>query len=446
MIKLEIHSRDDYLSPVTQYLNKKMLSPLCGLVKEIGFLHRASRSPKIISTGADLTGVHVLLNKPHPGRGGYHVGAAGISLNETLIKTFGESVERYAQLVSDLSGRFFKKFLSYNELVATEGDFVLEKGKLQPFGQHQFTQANFPFTHYVDQPLDWIKLPSFFSTRSMWVPTQFILVGYQVKHAQNEPWISPAVTTGTAAHTNKVKALINSVLELVQIDSAMGHWYSACQSKRIIFDDRTRGLEKILIRQGNFNQALFSFHWLENPDLAGFSVACVYRNKASVPNAAIGLGADVSLVRAMYKAYLEVMGVVGLSRMVVFQKQMDYSNEPHFYDLDNNVGYYALGYHFSMIEKKFPLDKVIYAMDLPSDIQGNESKQLSILVSSFKKSNKELLFCDLTCLEAENLGFIVPRVWSPDTLSLCLPSAPWIQHPRYLSYGGVAHEFPHPYP
>lgn len=446
MIKLEVHSRDNQLSPVTQLLNKKMLSPLCGIVQEIGFLRRASRAPKIISTGSDLTGVHILLNKAHPGRGGYHIGAAGLSLNEALIKTFGESIERYAQLVAEIAGRFSIKFLSYDELVKAEGGAVLPDSRLRLFGPHQFKQAGFPLMWYVDQPLGWIKLPSLLGAHSMWVPAQFILVGYQVKHLQNEPWLSPAVTTGTAAHTDKVKALLNAILELVQIDSAMGHWYSARQSKRINFDDRTRNLEAILSRQGHFNPTQFSFHWLENPDLAGFAVACVYRNQRSIPKVAIGLGADVSLSRAMYKAYLETIGVIGLSRMVIFQNKEDYSKEPCFYDLDSNVGYYGLGYCYSLIQEKFPVDNTIDAINLPSDIQGSEDQQLAVLVNGFKASNKELLFCDLTCVEAADLGFTVARVWSPDTLSLCLPSAPWTQHPRYLSYGGLAHEFPHPYP
>lgn len=445
MIKLEIHARDNLLSPVTELLNKKMLSPLCGIVQEIGFLRRTSRAPKIISTGADLTGVHILLHKPRPGRGGYHIGAAGLSLNEALIKTWGESIERYAQLVAEVAGRFSIHFISYDQLTKTEGDAVLPDSRLRPFGLHQFQQADFPFMYYTNQPLGWIKLPSLIGTHSMWVPAQFVLVGYQVKQVQNEPWVSAAVTTGTAAHTNKIKALVNSILELVQIDSAMGHWYSSRQAKKINFDERTRNLTTILSRQGYFDPIQFSFHWLEGPDLAGFSIACVYRNPRSIPKVAFGLGADVLLTRAMYKAYLEVIGVMGLSRMVIFQKKTNHS-KALFYDLDSNVAYYALGHHYSLIQEKFPLDDTIDAINLPGDIQGSEDKQLAVLVKSFKESHKELLFCDLTCIEATDLGFTVARVWSPDTLSLCLPSAPWTQHPRYLNYGGLAHEFPHPYP
>lgn len=446
MIQLKVDSHDYPLSPMTRLLSKKMLSPLCGIVQEVGFLRRSSRAPRIVSTGSELTGVHVLLNKPDPGYGGYHVGAAGTSLNDALIKTFGESIERYAQLVAELSGRFSSRFMNHSQLIATEYEGVLAKSKLQLFTEHQYKQPNFPLQPYVDQPLDWIKLPSLVNSRSCWVPTQLIWVGYQVKHAQGEPWVSPAVTTGTAVHSDKIKAILNAVLELIQIDSAMGHWYSSQMAKRIAFDNRTLALEKILVRQSHFSHQHFSFHWLANPDLAGFSVACVYRNQENIPKVAIGLGSDTSLQRAMYKAYLEAIGVIGFSRMIVFQKKQTYPVEPYFYDLDANVGYYAMGNRNSFIQEKFPLNHTINALDLPPDIAGNEAKQLYTLINSFKESNKELLFCDLTCIEAADLNVVVPRVWSPDTLSLCLPSAPWINHPRYLSYGGFTHEFPHPYP
>jgi thiazole/oxazole-forming peptide maturase SagD family component len=446
MIKIAIHSRYDSLSLTTNALLKKMLGPLCGMVREIGFLRRPSRGPKIISTGSDLTGVHILLNKPNPGRGGYHIGAAGISFNEAVIKTLGESVERYAQLVAEISGRFTVKFMSYSQLVMTEGNTVLPPDKFDWFVPRQYQQNHFPLQPYTDQPLGWVKLPSFLGAYSLWVPAQLVLVGYRVKHTQHEPWISPAVTTGTAAHTDKVKALLNAVLELIQIDSAMGHWYSEQHAKKITFDSRTQSLEKILLRQGYFSHQDFMFYSLENPDLLGFSVACVYRKQEGIPKMAVGLGSDVSLNKAMYKAYLEAIGVIGLSRMIVFQKKAACTHPEFFYDLDTNVGFYALGRHHSMVREKFPLENSVRAGDLPPDLDGDETRQLSLLVESFKKSGKALFFCDLTCVEAADLGLTVPRVWSPDTLSLCLPGAPWIKHPRYLDYGGFANELPHPYP
>jgi ribosomal protein S12 methylthiotransferase accessory factor len=53
---------------------------------------------------------------------------------------------------------------------------------------------------------------------------------------------------------------------------------------------------------------------------------------------------------------------------------------------------------------------------------------------------------DLTTPDIRDLGLRVLRVWSPDLLTLCLPSAPPLAHPRFGDYGGVGEEKPHPYP
>ncbi len=440
MMKLKADSLNNRLSYQTDALLKKLLSPLCGLVREAGLLRRSSRSPRVVSIGGDLTGIHVLLKKAHPGQGAYHIGATGLDVNDALIKTLGESVERYAQLISEISGRLDIVFLSLDEIIACNKGDVLSRNQLNPFNFSQYANKNFPLTLYQNQPLGWIRLPSLLSDKTMWVPAQFILVGYQVKQRQGEPWIAPAVTTGTATHSDPIKALMNATLELIQIDSAMGHWYSSRIAKRIGWDNRVRGVERMLSRHHYFSHKKYAFYYLENPDLLGFSIACVYTNANTVPRVAIGLGSDTSLSRAIYKAYLEALGVVGLARMVKSSLDADAC-----YDLDSNVGYYASGQDFSFIQHKFSSD-IFLASDLPCDLEGDDATQLTALVRSFKESNKELLFCDLTCKEAVDVGLVVPRVWSPDTLSLCLPSAPYMNHARYLSYGGISHSRPHPYP
>jgi len=68
------------------------------------------------------------------------------------------------------------------------------------------------------------------------------------------------------------------------------------------------------------------------------------------------------------------------------------------------------------------------------------------LIAAFKETGKELAFLDLTTPDIADLGFRVARVWSPDTLSLSLPSAAPVLHPRFRAYGGVIRESPHPYP
>ena len=66
----------------TNQLMQRMLNPICGLVQEIGFIKRNKFGARILTAGADITGVHTLLNREDPGRGAYHTGGAGIFLNE----------------------------------------------------------------------------------------------------------------------------------------------------------------------------------------------------------------------------------------------------------------------------------------------------------------------------------------------------------------------------
>ena len=69
-----------------------------------------------------------------------------------------------------------------------------------------------------------------------------------------------------------------------------------------------------------------------------------------------------------------------------------------------------------------------------------------LLINQFISTGKELLYLNLTTHEAKELGFVVTRVWSPDSLSLCLPSMVQKAHARFQAYGGVKHVHPHPYP
>lgn len=442
------HYYPQALKQQTQQALQKIASPLVGLIQEIGFLTRHSIDPKIITTTGDLTGVHILQNIPDPGRGAYHIGASDWNLNGSVIKTIGESLERYSQLTCTILNGNQNKFTNYNDMLANNLKLI-DKSYYNYFDQTQYNRKLFPFDNFDDnKPLHWIELISLIDGQRYWVPTQLVLVGYQPQRVLGEPWINAAVTTGTAAHAQPLRSLINALLELIQIDSAMGHWYSDKLAPKIEFSNANVALIKILRKlQANFAD-YYTFHWLENSDLLGFTVACVYRNSSNkLPKIAVGLGCDITLEATMYKAFLECVSVVHLARILCLQNNNQTSEvNAHFYDLNQNVKYYALGNHFHFINQKFSMKRVVFAEELISNMKMNVNQTVKALINNFRQTKKELLFCDLTCDETLNFGFTVARVWSPQTLSLCLPSAPWVKHERYQAYGGLTHVYPHPYP
>lgn len=92
------------------------------------------------------------------------------------------------------------------------------------------------------------------------------------------------------------------------------------------------------------------------------------------------------------------------------------------------------------------MDDDLSSDDLPSYEVSDVHAEIESVIDGYARIGAELVFVDCTTPEARQLGFYVPRVWSPDTMSLCLPSAPPLNHPRFNAYGGAEDTVePHPY-
>jgi thiazole/oxazole-forming peptide maturase SagD family component len=438
------------LDPATIMLLGRLLSPLCGLDRGMGFFARSRHQPRFATLGADLTGVHILSGQPKPTQDAYHIGGSGVEVDEAVIRALGETVERYCAFVGARSGdRYPAVFCRWDEF--GPDDAVLPASCLRLFADEQHASQGFPFHRFrEDLPLSWTLAPSLLDDRHCWLPTQLLQVGYVPRHGSGERRLAASVTTGTAAHTNRARAALNALLELVQIDAAMGHWYSGQLSPRIMLDGRTAAIAALVQRQFRGSSVRVRFHWLPSPDLLGMPVACVLTEGGGrLPAVAVGLGCELALERALYKAMLEAVGVAQLAKLALYYDSLsggEIRDEGQIHDLNRNVGLYARPGNRHVVESKFPEDDIILAADLPADIEDSERKQVGSIIDSFRLSGKRLYGIDLTTPDAASLGFVCCRAWSPDTLALALPSLPPAAHPRFSVFGGVTHARPHPYP
>jgi thiazole/oxazole-forming peptide maturase SagD family component len=436
----------------TGLLLKRMLSPLCGLDQRIVLSLLAEASPHMASIGAELTGVHVLLGLPPPPIGSYHIGGVGLSLDNAIVRTLGESVERYAQLTAAIYQEHIIRFTTRDALAAA-GHRVLKTQQLVMFDAAQHARPNFPFTPFrPDMPIGWVEGSSLFGGDACWIPAQAAFVGYLARSHLGESRIVSGVTTGSAAHRTHDRALLNAILELVQIDCAMGHWFSSWPAHPVLFDERVEIVKEIIQKRAGIRGAPPEFFWIPSPDLPGFVIACMVRRQGGgLPAAAVGLGCSLRLAEALYKAWLEAVGVANLVVINLLQAEtakisMLAENEPEIYDLDTNVAWYAVGHGAERLHERFIDGKVMTAAALPDDVRMEPISAVDHLVGAFRNTGKDLYHWDLTPCDVSELGLVVDRVWSPDTLNISLPSAPPVLHPRFMDYGGVSHVQPHPYP
>ena len=435
-------------------LQRQMVGSLCGLVQLMGFSTRVRLAPRFAVAGAEVTGVHVLRDQPRPKFGSHHIGGMGVFLEEALIKALGETCERYSQLTAETSASHPIRRASQRELLHA-GEPVLAADKLRFYTQQQYAQERFPFRPFdPDAPIGWVRMRSLLDDSYCWAPAQLVMVGYLVRDDIGEPWMISAVTTGTAAHTDPGAALANTLLELIQIDSVIGHWYGDSQAVRILPGPRTAALDRIVARQFHPTTPRPAFYLLPNADLAGASVACLIRQRPPlIPAVALGLGSDTRLVAAMYKALLEAVGVMQLGRWEVVQSALageltsaESIDPARIFNLERNVALYSFPERAELVESRFAGGPAVPAGDLPADSPARGRERVRELVASFRDTGKQLLYLDLTTEDVRRLGFVTLRVWSPDTLSLPLPSAPPAAHPRFEAYGGIRRVDPHPYP
>jgi thiazole/oxazole-forming peptide maturase SagD family component len=445
-MKVDIWANEAQLTPSTKLLQRRMLSPISGLSPQFGFVMRSSLEPRIAIAVGDMCGVHTSVRRSLPGA--FHIAGTGISYEEATIGGLAETIERYALYRSFGAKRQEVVFAPYHNMVTNSRVLIPEN--LQYFSDSQLARPGFPFSRLSSETvIGWVSTRSLLNDSICWVPAQISLIDYL--RQPNEPQFMFGVSTGTAAHTRIDQAFKNALLELIQIDSAMGNWYGD-QSPvllRLGNNSRTKTVEELIRRHFHRYGPIPCFYYLPSADLRALTIACVIEDK-QIPKFAVGLGCDLCLARAVYKAFLEGVAVAKLAKVNVFRQATEESanviNPSKIYDLDTNVAYYAVEGESTLRAKFHVGSSGVSPSDLPEDVDSGITSDLSHLVEGFISTGKELVFLDLTTTDIRDLGFCVIRVWSPDTICLSLPSAPPAMHPRFEAYGGITNETPHPYP
>jgi thiazole/oxazole-forming peptide maturase SagD family component len=445
-VKLAVRGGADTAPEAVERLARRMVHPLCGLDSRVGYVLRGRAEPRFAVAGGELSGVHRLLGKAEAGA--YHIGGVGLSRHEALVRALGESVERYCQLVSVAGGTVPVRFGTVGE-IAADGPLV-DPGLLPLFSAAQYARPGFPFQPATpDARYGWVRLARLPDRVPVAVPAQLALVGYAPHRGHGEPWLAPAVTTGTATHRTRAKASRGALLELIQIDAAMGHWYGPGAAPRITFGDRLAPLRRILDRYLG-GRVTAAFHAL--PGMGAHVVACLLRQPdGRLPVAVAGLGCDLRLADAGYRALLEAVGVLQLARVVMAGAALagqppELPAEDGIYDLDSNVAHYAAGGGADILAAKFPADAWVGEEELAPDWSGTPEASVDRLTAGLLAGGARLYERDLSTVDTKALGLVTARIWSPDLLALAMPSAPPLAQPRFADYGGAARERPHPYP
>lgn len=386
------------------------------------------------------------------------------------MKALGESFERATHFLFHVNNPELISRHTVTEL-RESGTPHLPIGEVGRFTPKQLANPRFPGQPVDDDtPLSWLPMFDLTNGGTALLPAQTVLAGFP---ARDEPRASIGITTGSAAHQDYPRALLGAVLEMIQVDATMGHWYSHSAAPRIeVSASSAPRMHRFLLANEAWlarADTTIEFFLMRQPERwPVYVTACVIR-RDRFPALGIGHGVAIDLDRSMYRALYEA---VPISLVALMQTMRQLAGEPdsdappaagtirdlyrrldinQVTDLEAAVAYYALPEHADeALTGRFDEHTVVTADDIhaevPPAIAGRPAMDAAGQLLDLVRARHRLYAMDLTTPDVAARGLYVARVFSPDLVSLCLPSFPEELHARFDAYGGFHSAQPHPYP
>jgi thiazole/oxazole-forming peptide maturase SagD family component len=409
----------------------------------------------IKSVAAQMPGYHKVLLRADMEMQ-YHLSGYGTFYEEALIRLAGEVIERYSLMVCQYTLADKIRYACYNAMA--------KHGRVVPFEfLSVFTDADYAKLNQgqyrglrrltPDDVVGWVKCLSLFDpSAEIWVPAQMPFVGYRFSPEKGEVAFCPGFSTGTAAHTSLEEALRSALLEFIEIDALMMHWYTDLKAPRVTPDNLTVAslVPKLLAGDSRHEVLALDLRVLEGVDAHVFGSVLINKLEER-PFIVFGAQGDLDPVRAFYRSLMEAIAIAFLGIYGPLYLPNEYladAGTTSFTDLDRNVAFFASPENArkkrSIIEELVDGRTVLSGMK--SYASGNAQTDVGRLIKQLSSVSKYGVFLDVTPPETRNYGWKVMRVFLPELVTMCVPGVPYGAHPRFQAYGGIRNEYPHPLP
>ncbi|WP_167143958.1 YcaO-like family protein [Canibacter zhoujuaniae] len=185
-------------------------------------------------------------------------GGKGLTLEDAILSSLGEAIERMIGSFSSLTSQTDKleRWASANELECA-GEKFIGPDDIQLFAPEQFEDPNFlcePW--HKDAKLLWISGTNLLSGDKIYVPSQLVHLFYI--RQSGEARVGVSSSGGLATHRDSAASLAHGILELIERDAANLSWYCKIPPRPIIFDRKLT--DPHIVR------------WIESAERAGVDV------------------------------------------------------------------------------------------------------------------------------------------------------------------------------
>lgn len=362
------------------------------LYQATGRRHPVVAEPAVVPTTlCDLEGVwHASVAgelRSHPPAGG-----AGLTRQAAETAALGEALERYAAALARLP-RKTRSRLDPDQLLPVERFSLFSRAQRQAVG--------FPHPLVYQPDLDYTVAYSLLDNSLRWAPA--FLVGLEgAPHGL-------ATSSGLAAGSSKMRALLRALQELVERDALMITWHHGLGGRRVELAERwLRPVRKLGGRAEVFDLT---------PAYSPHPVAVVAGNVArrGAGRFAIGAACRSRWEDAVDKAFLEWAQGILFAGVVLEQDLAASLRSPRdVRTFEDHAAYYTRN---PDLWPQIPLLSRAVNGPAPDDSPhagSSTAAQLEELVHGLAGSGASLYYRDLTTADLRQIGVTVVRVLSPD--------------------------------
>ena len=374
-------------------------------------------------------------------------GGAGIRLEDAINRAMGELLERYASLACDGTGRI----VCSHKALLSRGRSAVPFDALALFSREQLTTPGFPYTELTeDTAVGWLEGTNLADGSPVCVPGQLVSLGYVPGPDEVSTCFYPT-SSGCAVATSLEGALLAGLSELIERDAVMIRWYARMAPPMLDLDPADL-LGKPFALQGQGLDIRFHDMTVDG-EVPVVSVTCIERTGRPcffLLSAASHLDTLTAARKALVEAgqgrpFVKLLANLGPapSESAVFN---DFDLNLRFYAEPSNARYTEWFLHNTTLSRRYF-----------SDVQGKDTAGLlNVLLDRCLDMRITPIAFDITTPEMRDCGLFACKVFASELVPLCVPSAPFLGHPRLARFIAAAERngsvvsipewLPHPFP
>lgn len=352
----------------------------------------------------------------------------GTTKQEALQSVIGEYVERYCA------------FTGFPKSVQSQGSYeTMANSNLQV---PDFSTI----THYLDiQYSDTDAEPLSPDTQTTWIMGTGLISG---KKTALPSWIASSrnlsphgfgSSNGCAAGQSLTRAAYRGLLEVIERDALMRHWYTKTVPKRVQLDSSTLQMLRDRHEPTNSRIELLS---LESDFPFKIIAATLIGVSDSHPKFLISASARLRLEDAVADAIMELSQQIQMYRRHTLVTDDNVQGNEGL-SLGKNGLYYTNPENFKDIEWLVTGD--VTSLE-PSDdsIQADDNTRLDTALEAFRRTSTNVILYETTNPEIKEIGLHAVKVVVPELAPFCHPEKPAAGHDRLPN--AAVHCEPHPIP